>query len=101
LQQTVFGLTFINPLGLAAGFDKNAEAVYPGAGAGLRFVEVGTVTPLPQPGNPKPRLFRLTRDRAVINRMGFNNEGAAAMAARLQQRPQGRTGRRNPRHQSR
>lgn len=88
LRQTVFGLTFANPLGLAAGFDKNGEVVAPMLRLGFGFVEVGTVTPLPQPGNPKPRLFRLTRDRAVINRMGFNNAGAAAMAARLRTRPQ-------------
>jgi dihydroorotate dehydrogenase len=86
LRQTVFGLTFANPVGLAAGFDKNGEVVTPMLGLGFGFVEVGTVTPLPQPGNPKPRLFRLTRDRAVINRMGFNNNGAAAMAARLRKR---------------
>ncbi|HVZ01466.1 MAG TPA: quinone-dependent dihydroorotate dehydrogenase [Dongiaceae bacterium] len=92
LGQTLFGLTFVNPLGLAAGFDKNGEVVEPVRGLGFGFVEVGTVTPLPQPGNPRPRLFRLTRDRAVINRMGFNNEGAAAMAARLQARPRNRPG---------
>ena len=93
LRQTAFGLTFVNPLGLAAGFDKNGEVVAPMLGLGFGFVEVGTVTPLPQPGNPKPRLFRLTRDRAVINRMGFNNEGAAAMAQRLAQgRPGGTRG---------
>jgi dihydroorotate dehydrogenase len=86
LRQTVFGLTFVNPIGLAAGFDKNGAVVTPMLDLGFGFVEVGTVTPLPQPGNPKPRLFRLTGDRAVINRMGFNNEGAAAMAARLQAR---------------
>src|SRR5581483_4259976 len=86
LQQTVFGRVFANPIGLAAGFDKDAEVFAPALGLGFGFVEVGTVTPLPQPGNPKPRLFRLTRDRAVINRMGFNNRGVAAMAARLQQR---------------
>ena len=83
LRQRVFGLDFPNPIGLAAGFDKDGAAVVPLLGLGFGFVEVGTVTPLPQPGNPKPRLFRLTRDRAVINRMGFNNAGAAAMAARL------------------
>jgi len=92
LHQTVLGLTFANPLGLAAGFDKNGEVVAPMLGLGFGFVEVGTVTPLPQPGNPRPRLFRLTRDRAVINRMGFNNTGAAAMATRLHQRPQGTHG---------
>ncbi len=92
LGQLVFGLSFSNPLGLAAGFDKNGEAVGPILGLGFGFVEVGSVTPRPQPGNPRPRLFRLTRDRAVINRMGFNNEGAAAMAARLAGRPQGPRG---------
>jgi dihydroorotate dehydrogenase len=86
LRQTVLGLTFVNPIGLAAGFDKNGAVVRPMLDLGFGFVEVGTVTPLPQPGNPRPRLFRLTGDRAVINRMGFNNEGAAAMAARLQAR---------------
>ena len=83
LRQTVFGRDFANPIGLAAGFDKDAEVFDPALGLGFGFVEVGTVTPRPQPGNPKPRLFRLTRDRAVINRMGFNNAGVAAMAARL------------------
>jgi dihydroorotate dehydrogenase len=83
LRQTAFGLTFVNPIGLAAGFDKNGEVVAPMLKLGFGFVEVGTVTPRPQPGNPRPRLFRLTRDRAVINRMGFNNAGADAMAARL------------------
>jgi dihydroorotate dehydrogenase len=88
LGQTVFGVAFPNPIGLAAGFDKNGEVVAPMLRLGVGFVEVGTVTPLPQPGNPRPRLFRLTPDRAVINRMGFNNQGAAAMAARLRHRPQ-------------
>jgi dihydroorotate dehydrogenase len=92
LRQTVLGLSFVNPIGLAAGFDKNGEVVAPMLGLGFGFVEVGTVTPLPQPGNPRPRLFRLTRDRAVINRMGFNNAGAEAMAARLAPRPQGGNG---------
>jgi dihydroorotate dehydrogenase len=69
------GLRLSNPIGLAAGFDKNAEVIAPMLGFGFGFVECGTVTPRPQPGNPRPRLFRLPEDRAVINRMGFNNEG--------------------------
>lgn len=83
LEQTLFGQRFANPLGLAAGLDKNAEAVPALAALGLGFLEVGTVTPRPQPGNPLPRLFRLPQDRALINRMGFNNLGAELMAARL------------------
>lgn len=78
-----FGLKFDNPLGLAAGFDKNCVVVEPLAKLGFGFVEVGTVTFAPQPGNPKPRLFRLTDDQALINRLGFNNDGAAAVAERL------------------
>ena len=81
-----FGLTFANPLGLAAGFDKNAEVPDAMLGQGFGFVEVGTVTPQPQLGNPKPRLFRLVEDQAVINRMGFNNEGHQNALARLQAR---------------
>src|SRR5438309_826271 len=83
------GLSLPNPLGLAAGFDK--DAVAPGAmlRAGFGFVECGTTTPLPQPGNPRPRLFRLPADRAVINRMGFNNRGHDAFAAGLAARPRG------------
>ncbi|MBI3673592.1 MAG: quinone-dependent dihydroorotate dehydrogenase [Rhizobiales bacterium] len=81
-----FGLSFANPLGLAAGFDKNAEVPDAMLGLGFGFVEVGTATPRPQAGNPRPRLFRLTEDRAVINRMGFNNEGHGAVAARLARR---------------
>ena len=77
------GLVFPNALGLAAGFDKNAEGVQALAGLGFGHIEIGTVTGEPQPGNPKPRLFRLTDDRAVINRMGFNNDGALAVGARL------------------
>ncbi|MEN0075787.1 MAG: quinone-dependent dihydroorotate dehydrogenase [Paracraurococcus sp.] len=83
LATEVFGLRFRNPIGLAAGFDKNAEAVLPLMRLGFGFVEVGTVTPRPQPGNPRPRLFRLEEDRAVINRMGFNNAGLDAYRARL------------------
>ncbi|WP_322903631.1 quinone-dependent dihydroorotate dehydrogenase [Paenibacillus campi] len=79
----LFGLTFPGPVGLAAGLDKNAQAVAGLSASGFGFMEVGTVTPKPQPGNDQPRLFRLPSDRALINRMGFNNEGAWAMADRL------------------
>jgi dihydroorotate dehydrogenase len=79
-----FGLSFMNPVGLAAGFDKNGAAARELAALGFGFVEVGTVTHLAQAGNPQPRLFRLPQDRALINRQGFNNEGAAALAARLE-----------------
>ncbi len=79
----VFGLEFPNPLGLAAGFDKNGVAVNALAALGFGFVEVGTVTFRPQKGNPKPRLFRLLDDGALINRLGFNNDGAEAVASRL------------------
>jgi dihydroorotate dehydrogenase len=81
-----FGLNFPNLLGLAAGFDKNAEVPDAMLALGFGFVEVGTVTPKPQDGNSRPRLFRLSADQAVINRMGFNNEGHAAVLARLQRR---------------
>src|SRR5579885_665048 len=83
LEQELFGLQFQNPLGLAAGFDKNARAVAQWHKLGFGFVEVGTVTWHAQPGNPKPRMFRLPDDKAIINRMGFNNDGAEAIAARL------------------
>ena len=89
LRVDLAGLDLPNPVGLAAGYDKNAEAVGPLMRAGFGFVEVGAATPLPQPGNPRPRLFRLTRDRAAINRFGFNNDGAEAIAARLAARPRG------------
>ena len=89
LATTVAGLSLPNPVGLAAGYDKNATALSALVRAGFGFVEVGAATPLPQPGNPKPRLFRLTEDRAAINRFGFNNEGAAAIAARLAAHPRG------------
>lgn len=79
----VMGLTFDNPVGLAAGLDKNAVAVDGLAAMGFGFLEVGTVTPRPQPGNPKPRLFRLPEQLAIINRFGFNNEGVEAMLERL------------------
>ncbi len=86
LEREVFGLKFPNPVGLAAGFDKNAVLTDELATLGLGFVEIGTVTPRPQPGNPTPRLFRLPQDEALLNRMGFNNEGAAVVAARLARR---------------
>ena len=85
LRTRLAGLDLPNPVGLAAGFDKNAEAVTPLSRAGFGFVEVGAATPRPQPGNPAPRLFRLTEDRGVINRFGFNNDGAEVIAARLSQ----------------
>ncbi|MEX0328460.1 MAG: quinone-dependent dihydroorotate dehydrogenase [Ruegeria sp.] len=81
------GLNLPNPIGLAAGFDKNGEVIGPLSRAGFGFIEVGAVTPRPQPGNPKPRLFRLTEDAAAINRFGFNNEGMQVMARRLANRP--------------
>ncbi|HTN17976.1 MAG TPA: quinone-dependent dihydroorotate dehydrogenase [Chitinophagaceae bacterium] len=83
LERTLWGITFPNPVGLAAGFDKDARWINELSCLGFGFVEIGTVTPLAQPGNPKPRLFRLPADQAVINRMGFNNEGATAAAQRL------------------
>lgn len=89
IRTELAGLNLPNPVGLAAGYDKNAEAVGALMRAGFGFVEVGAATPLPQPGNPRPRLFRLTRDRAVINRFGFNNEGVDVIAARLAARPKG------------
>ena len=78
---TAMGLTFPNVLGLAAGFDKNAVGIDALAALGFGHVEIGTVTGRPQPGNPRPRLFRLPEDRAIVNRMGFNNDGAEAVAA--------------------
>ena len=86
LAVEAFGLAFPNPLGLAAGFDKSAEVAGPLLALGFGFVEVGTMTPRPQPGNPKPRLFRLTREAALINRFGFNNDGYEAGRARLASR---------------
>jgi dihydroorotate dehydrogenase len=86
LEQEVAGLRFPSPVGLAAGFDKDAEVPDAMLGLGFGFVEVGTLTPRPQAGNPRPRLFRLKEDRAVINRMGFNNEGQAAALERLKKR---------------
>lgn len=86
LQKTVFGLPFNNPVGLGAGFDKNALYLNELELLGFGFVEIGTVTPKPQAGNDKPRLFRLKEDKALINRMGFNNDGVEVIAARLKQR---------------
>lgn len=86
LSQRVWGQEFVSPIGLAAGLDKNGVAIDALAACGFSHVEIGTVTGQGQPGNPKPRLFRLVEDRAVINRMGFNNQGAAAVAARLSER---------------
>ncbi|MGH1392913.1 MAG: quinone-dependent dihydroorotate dehydrogenase [Trichormus sp.] len=88
LEQNLFGLHFPNPLGLAAGFDKDGVTSGILSSLGFGFAELGTVTFLPQPGNPRPRLFRLLSDQAVLNRMGFNNSGAAAMAARLAEETQ-------------
>jgi dihydroorotate dehydrogenase len=88
LEQSVFGLKFANPVGLAAGFDKDGMAAGIWQYLGFGFAELGTVTYHPQPGNDKPRLFRLPQDRAALNRMGFNNLGSAAMAELLQQRQQ-------------
>src|SRR3989344_163569 len=82
-ERTVFGISFPNPVGAAAGFDKHAIALHGIEAFGFGFAEVGTVTPLPQPGNPRPRLFRLDEDDAIINRMGFNNYGMERMAKRL------------------
>ena len=89
LKTTLAGLDLPNPVGLAAGFDKNAVALDALAKTGFGFAEVGAVTPRPQPGNPKPRLFRLTEDAAAINRFGFNNDGMEAIADRLAHRPMG------------
>jgi dihydroorotate dehydrogenase len=83
LEKEVFGLKFKNPVGLAAGFDKNGEFIAEFANFGFGFIEVGTVTPLPQPGNDKPRMFRLPKDEALINRMGFNNKGVDVLARKL------------------
>jgi len=87
LRQRVWGLEFPNPVGLAPGFDKHAEVPDAVLGLGVGFVEIGGVTPRPQPGNPRPRLFRLTEDGAVINRLGFNSEGLAVVQDRLAARP--------------
>ena len=89
LHTSLAGMPLLNPVGLAAGYDKNATALAPLSRAGFGFIEVGAATPLAQPGNPRPRLFRLTEDRAAINRFGFNNDGMQAIAARLAQRQRG------------
>lgn len=91
LTSRAFGLDFPNPVGMAAGFDKGAEVPDALLRLGFGFVEVGTVTPLPQPGNPRPRLFRLNADHGVINRLGFNSEGADAVLARLAARANARS----------
>ena len=87
LKTKIAGLDLPNPVGLAAGYDKNAEALAPLSQSGFGFIEVGAATPRAQPGNPKPRLFRLTEDRAAINRFGFNNEGMHTIGTRLSSRP--------------
>ena len=87
LRTRIGPLELANPIGLAAGFDKNAQALSGLLKSGFGFIEVGAATPLPQPGNPKPRLFRLTEDGAAINRFGFNNDGMTQIAARLKNRP--------------
>jgi dihydroorotate dehydrogenase len=92
LAQTVFGLDFPNPLGMAPGFDKNARVPRELLATGFGFVEIGTLTPRPQSGNRPPRLFRSTWDHAIINRLGFNNEGQEAARDRLKERPQGIVG---------
>ena len=86
LEKEIFGLRFKNPVGLAAGFDKDARLIDELACFGFGFIEIGTLTPKPQPGNDKPRLFRLPEDQALINRMGFNNEGVLAAVDRLKKR---------------
>ena len=86
LERTLWGITFSNPVGLAAGFDKDARFTDSLACLGFGFIEIGTLTPRPQPGNPKPRLFRLPADKALINRMGFNNGGVDAAVERLKRR---------------
>ena len=96
---SVSGLDFANPLGMAAGYDKNAEVPDALLTLGFGFTEIGTVTPLPQPGNPRPRIFRLTEDEAVINRLGFNNEGHEARIERLLARAARRHRRRQHRRQ--
>lgn len=89
LAVSLWGLSFPNPLGMAAGFDKDARVAAPVLGMGLGFAEIGTVTPKPQEGNPRPRVFRLPKDGAIINRLGFNNGGHAAALARLERHPPG------------
>jgi len=87
LERELFGLTFKNPIGLAAGFDKNAVLIPEMASFGFGFIEIGTLTPKAQAGNPKPRLFRLKKDQAIINRMGFNNDGVTTAIEHLKKRP--------------
>jgi len=89
LERRLLGLTFPNPVGLAAGFDKDARMIDQLSNLGFGFIEVGTVTPKAQPGNQKPRLFRLPQDKAIVNRMGFNNEGVEAAVNRLRSRSKG------------
>ncbi|WP_042244418.1 quinone-dependent dihydroorotate dehydrogenase [Paracoccus sp. PAMC 22219] len=89
LKVSLAGMALPNPIGLAAGYDKNARVIAPLMRSGFGFLEVGAATPRPQPGNPKPRLFRLTGQQAIINRFGFNNEGAAVISQRLAARPAG------------
>ena len=89
LAQELFGVRFPAPLGLAAGFDKNATAVDAWGAVGFGYAELGTVTPRPQPGNPAPRLFRLPEDKAILNRMGFNNDGALKVAKNLERKKSG------------
>jgi dihydroorotate dehydrogenase len=86
LKRHLFGLTFKNPIGLAAGFDKNAKVFNEFSSLGFGFIEVGTVTPVPQTGNPKPRIFRLNKDNALINRLGFNNEGVDVVVDRIKKK---------------
>jgi dihydroorotate dehydrogenase len=92
LRQSLIGLDFPNPIGMAAGFDKDARVPAALLGLGFGFTEIGTVTPLPQPGNPRPRVFRLIRERGVINRLGFNSGGHGAALARMAARPGGIVG---------
>ncbi len=86
LEKKLFGLKFKNPVGLAAGFDKNAESYTEFSNFGFGFIEIGTVTPLPQPGNPKKRIFRLVEDESLINRLGFNNKGVKVIAENLKKK---------------
>ena len=86
LERNLFGLKFKNPVGLAAGFDKNAECYNEFSNFGFGFIEIGTVTPLPQPGNPKKRIFRLIEDKSLINRLGFNNKGLKEIRKNLKEK---------------
>ena len=83
LEREVFGIKFPNPVGLAAGFDKDAKLYHELSNFGFGFIEIGTLTPKPQDGNPKKRMFRLTEDKGLINRLGFNNEGVQSAINRL------------------